>query len=240
MGRLHVRQAASPSNVTVRASPNRVAASNLVLIRLCGLQECSTIPLFLLSDPPTTPPYSLMVYNDYDSMTRVYPLPVERSTGSWTVVYPAGQSHSFMPTFAHQSLLMPRVGAFLVYNIVDSEGKSVGNPQSAVVQATNGSTACLQPRANTTTRLEVSSDIVRDLNMCSPLNIRIDGGQKPYTVSLVPVKVAPTINITLGENDDSLFWVNLLLPNTTLVVTASDRSVPRDLEYRRAADLTTK
>jgi len=141
---------------------------------------------------------------------------------------------------APRSLLMRGAGAFLVYNIVDSESKSVGNPQSAVVQATNGSKACLQPRANTTTSLDVSSDIVRNLDMCSPLNIRIDGGQKPYTVSLVPIKVAPTINITLGENDDSLFWVNLLRPNTSLVVTASDRSVARDLEYRGAADLSTK
>jgi hypothetical protein len=123
---------------------------------------------------------------------------------------------------------MRRVDTLLVHNIVDSESKSVGNPRGVRVQATTGSTTCLQPRANITNRLELSSDIVRDLHMCSPLNIRVGGGQKPYTVSLVPVKVAPTINITLGENDDSLFWVNVLLPNTTLFVTASDRSVARD------------
>ena len=134
---------------------------------------------------------------------------------------------------------MRRVATTLVYRVVDSEAKSVGNPEEVKVQATTGSKACLQPPANFTNRLELSADIVRDFDTCSPLNIRIDGGQKPYTVSLVPIKGAPPINVTLGANDDSLYWVNLLQPNITLVVTASDRSVPRDLEYRGAADLST-
>lgn len=124
---------------------------------------------------------------------------------------------------------MRRIGTIIVYNIVDSEGTSVGNPTQIMVQATTGSTACLPPESNNDNRIEVWSDIVRDLNMCSPLNVRIDGGQKPYTVTMVPVEVAPAFNITLGEYDDSLYWVNILKPNTTLTVTASDRSVGQDL-----------
>jgi hypothetical protein len=221
--------ASSPYNVTVRASPSRISAANPVLTRLCDSQECDSTPFSILADPPTTPPYSIIVYNNLDSMPRVYPLHLERSIAYWTVVYPAGQSHPFMLTFAHQALLMRRVGTFLVCNIVDSENKPVGYAGDLKVQATNGSTACLQPRANTTDYLELSSDIGRDLDMCSPLHIRIFGGQKPYTVSLVPINVAPTINITFGENDDSLFWVNLLPPSTSFVVAASDRSVAKDL-----------
>ena len=158
-----------------------------------------------------------------------YPLPVERGIGSWTVVYPAGQSHSFVPTSAHQSLLKHPIETTLVFNIVDSESKSVGNPQEVNVQATNGPKACLQPQANVTNSLELLTDIRPGLDTCSPLNFRINGGQKPYTVSLVPIDKAPAINITLGENDDSLFWVNLLPPNTTVIVATSDRSVARDL-----------
>ena len=93
----------------------------------------------------------------------------------------------------------------------------------------NGSTACLPPPSNRTTPLTVTSDVLRDLNPCAPLNTRIDGGQKPYTVSLVPIEVAPVINMTLGPNDDSLYWVNVLLPNTGLIVAVSDRSVALDV-----------
>ena len=75
----------------------------------------------------------------------------------------------------------------------------------------------------------MTSDVLNDLSTCSPLNIRIDGGQKPYTVSLVPIDVAPVINITLGVNHDSLYWVNVLPPSTALLVAASDRSVTLDL-----------
>jgi len=134
-----------------------------------------------------------------------------------------------MPTFAHQSLLIRRIATALVYHIVDSDGVSVGNAEEANVQRTDDSRECPQSPFNDTTRLEVFTDPPAVLDTCSPLNVRVDGGQKPYTVSLVPIKVAPPINITLGENDDSLLWVNSLPPNTTFFVTASDRSVARDL-----------
>ena len=126
-------------------------------------------------------------------------------------------------------MLIRRIGTAFVYHIVDSDGVSVGNAEEANVQRTDDSKECLQPLSSNPTRLEVIIDPAAVLDMCSPLNLRIDGGQKPYTVSLVPIKVAPPINITLGENDDSLLWVNLLPPNTTLLVTASDRSVARVL-----------
>ena len=61
------------------------------------------------------------------------------------------------------------------------------------------------------------------------MNTRIDGGKKPYTVSLVPIEVAPVINMTLGPNDDSLYWVNVLKPKTGLIVAVSDRSVALDV-----------
>ena len=157
-----------------------------------------------------------------------YPLPVERNVGYWTAVYPAGQSHSFMPaSAAHQSLLKHPIETILIFDIVDSESKSAGTPQQVKVQATNGPKECLQSPANDTNRLELLTNLGPNLDTCSPLNFRINGGQKPYTVSLVPIGIAPTINITLGANDDSLFWVNLLPPNTTVFVTTSDRSVRR-------------
>ena len=93
----------------------------------------------------------------------------------------------------------------------------------------NGSADCLPPPSNRTSPLVVTSDVLRDLDPCSPLNTRIVGGQKPYTVSLVPIEVAPVINMTLGPNDDSLYWVNVLKSSTQFVLAVSDRSVALDV-----------
>jgi len=227
MGRLDVRQAPSLYNVTVRASPQSPTLGlpdyavyrNVNLYQLCFSQTHRP--------PPLTPSWYITTTTRCQEYTR----------SLWSMVLVIGRwfipqvspTRSSPHLIAHQSLLMRLIGTNLVLNIVDSESKPVGNARAVKVQATNSTKECLQPRANNTNSLELSSDIVRDLDMCSPLNIRIGGGQKPYTVSLVPIRVAPTINITLGANDDSLFWVNLLVPNTTLVVTASDRSVPPDV-----------
>ena len=113
----------------------------------------------------------------------------------------------------------------MVYSLVDSKGNSLSNPSRAKVLA--GESACLPPRPDPR-RLEVTNVIPKNLttlSTCSPLSVHVDGGQKPYTVSLVPIDVAPVINITLGVNHDSLYWLNVLQPNTTFLVAASDRSV---------------
>ena len=75
----------------------------------------------------------------------------------------------------------------------------------------------------------MTSDVLRDLDPCSPLNTRIVGGKKPYTVSLVPIEVEPVINMTLGPNDDSLYWVNVLKSQTQFMLAVSDRSVAQDV-----------
>ena len=79
-------------------------AANRVLTRLCGLQQCGGLGFNVpVVTPPSTPPYFLIVYDDFNSIPTVYPLTVESQHTSWTVVYPAGQSHSFLSTFVHQS-----------------------------------------------------------------------------------------------------------------------------------------
>ena len=60
----------------------------LIRTQICGLQECASVPLFIPTDPPTTPPYTLIVYSQ---IPKLYPLTVEHGTAYWTVVYSAGR-----------------------------------------------------------------------------------------------------------------------------------------------------
>ena len=64
--------------------------------------------------------------------------------------------------------------------------------------------------------------------MCDPLLIHIEGGQKPYHVNVVPAAAAPAVNITMGTNDDTLYWVNPFLPNTGFLLAAADRYIVRN------------
>ena len=75
--------------------PHQGLATNRVLTRLCHLQQCGTLSFNIPVQPPTTPPYSLIVYNSGNGVPKVYPLTVDGRVASWPIVYPAGQPNSF-------------------------------------------------------------------------------------------------------------------------------------------------
>ena len=63
------------------------------------------------------------------------------------------------------------------------------------------------------------------LKTCTVVPVHIEGGQKPYTVTLaVADSVAPS-NRTLGSDHDTFEWVNQSAANSTLILAVSDRSV---------------
>lgn len=130
-----------------------------------------------------------------------------------------------------------RVAMLLALDIVDSKGSPVGTPTEYKVQPTNSSKACLPSSLRHTSSVSIAIEST-DPKMCTPLNIRIDGGQKPYTVTFAPVGSA-TVNITMGANDDSLYWINTFPPPTAFYVAASDRCVEWDLRQRGATELST-
>ena len=104
MRHLYARQASVPDNVTVCACLYQGLAAKTVLTLLCTLQQCGSLGFNVpVVTPPSTPPYFLIVYDDFNSIPTVYPLTVEHQFTNWTVVYPVGQSHSLLPTFMHQS-----------------------------------------------------------------------------------------------------------------------------------------
>ena len=104
MRHLYARQTGIPIDLVVGASLYQGLTTNRVLTRLCGLQQCGSLGFLVpVVTPPTTPPYFLIVYDDLNSIPTVYPLTVKSQYASWTVVYPAGQSHSFLSTLVHRS-----------------------------------------------------------------------------------------------------------------------------------------
>ena len=108
-------------------------------------------------------------------------------------------------------------------NIADASGNSGGVPPEVYTVQSNQSTACL-PSASTPV-VTMKIDEPSALKTCTVLPIHIEGGQKPYTVTLaVANSVAPT-NKTLGSDHDTFEWVNQAAQNSTLIIAVSDRSV---------------
>jgi hypothetical protein len=70
------------------------------------------------------------------------------------------------------------------------------------------------------------------ISTCDSFPIQVEGGQKPYTVTFAPFGTAAPINITMGQNDDTLEWINKMLPDTRVMIAVSDRSVELDLLQR--------
>ena len=92
-----------PAIIRCACSPH---AANPVLTQLCGFQveQCGDLVFAISTTPPTTPPYSLIVYTDqYPSIPAAFPLTVDNQVIHWTVVYPARQSRSFLPPSVHRS-----------------------------------------------------------------------------------------------------------------------------------------
>jgi hypothetical protein len=110
-------------------------------------------------------------------------------------------------------------------NIADANGNSGGVPPEIYTVVSGQSTACLP--AASTPAVTMKIDEPSALTTCTVLPIHIEGGQKPYTVTLAIADLVAPSNRTLGISDDTFEWVNQLAPNSRFLVAVSDRSVGR-------------
>lgn len=108
-------------------------------------------------------------------------------------------------------------------DIADASGNSGGIPPQIYTVQSGQSNACLP--STSTPVITMKIDEPSALKTCTVLPIHIDGGQKPYTVTLaVTNSVAPS-NRTLGSDHDTFELVNQSTPGSTLILAVSDRSV---------------
>ena len=107
-------------------------------------------------------------------------------------------------------------------------GNSIGHTVEYNVQ--KGTTTCLPTSSRPdNSPIVIVANSSTGPKTCSAITMYYSGGQKPYTVTFVPVGGSAAYNITMGTNDDALSWVNTLPPSTKFYVAVSDRFVKWDL-----------
>lgn len=110
-----------------------------------------------------------------------------------------------------------------MFNVADASGNSGGIPPEIYTVVAGQSKACLLSASTPTITMKI--DEPSELKTCTVLPIHIEGGQKPYTVTLAVANSSSPSNRTMGSNDDTYEWVNQAAPNSTFIVAVSDRSV---------------
>ena len=184
---------------------------------------------------PPAPPYTLIAY-PVQGVPFAYPLTLTGSTAPWTVDYPAGEPR-FLPagrrsTTARFSTVANNAttGTRLMLNIADANGNSGGVPPEIYTVQSGQSKACL--RSASTPAVTMRIDEPSALLTCSVFPIHIEGGQKPYSVTLAVADSSAPSNRTMGSDHDTYEWVNQSAPNSSFVIAVSDRSVERHSQNR--------
>lgn len=85
------------------------------------------------------------------------------------------------------------------------------------------STSCIPN--NPSSDLSVTIDAPDTINTCDDVPIQIQGGQRPYHVTIAITNSAAAINITMSAANDYYQWVERADPNQSLIIAVSDRSV---------------
>ncbi|KAG8810556.1 hypothetical protein FRC17_002884 [Serendipita sp. 399] len=133
-------------------------------------------------------------------------VPIASSLGSGT------GSMQWTPPFA--------AGTKLILSVVDSLGNSGGVSRRSYIVG-SGPAGCVPSNSNSDLKITISS-AGNTLQTCDTLPIRIEGGTKPYTVTLASTDSDSAVNITLNANNDYLQWINKATPNQELIASVSD------------------
>lgn len=151
------------------------------------------------STQPSVPPYTIIAYPDQG-------VPTVDLLGAgpdlvWTPRIPAGRS--------------------VLLTVVDAVGTSGGVAQQMYTVGSSVSDACLPPAPNNDLRATIDG-VSGTLNTCDTLPIRIQGGTKPYTVTIARTNASNTVNVTLSASNDYLQWISRSDPNQSLIAAVSD------------------
>ena len=76
--------------------------------------------------------------------------------------------------------------------------------------------SCLPTLPPSSSLAVIQSNVTGTLQSCQPWGLKITGGQKPYSVVLPATQSNVTV-ITLGQEDDTLTYINRAPPNSTFV-----------------------
>ncbi|KAK7450136.1 hypothetical protein VKT23_013018 [Stygiomarasmius scandens] len=113
------------------------------------------------------------------------------------------------------------VGAKLILQVIDSQGSSGGVIDTKTV--TKGQTTnCVDSTNNNNSDFVVSSNVTGNLDTCQPWGLRIEGGTKPYTLTIAQTNADAVTNVTMPDDADVYTYINRGDPGFTLAAAVSD------------------
>ncbi|KAJ7712839.1 hypothetical protein B0H16DRAFT_1246096, partial [Mycena metata] len=150
-----------------------------------NLAACATIPLGVFSGSRQStgvPPYYMMAFPVSGTpMTSL--IGTDPSALEWTVAFP--------------------VGTLLLLGVVDSLGTSGGiatGVYTVVGILTGGSTTqCIPSDSRPAFTITANLTSGSTLSTCDGWQLSIQGGTRPYKVTLAPSNSADVVNVTLGK-----------------------------------------
>lgn len=174
-----------------------------------NINSCTPLSLYVSrgenNDPniQPVPPYTLIAYPE-QGVPVVSPLGTPSGTPptvSWT------------PPFA--------AGTKLVLGLVDSRGNSGGITMQTYTVGAGTSTSCVSPAPSTDLKATISNT-GGSVNLCDPVSIRIEGGTRPYKVTIPYTNADTAFNITMDGQNNALDWINRAQSGQQLIVAVSD------------------
>ncbi|KAG9035207.1 hypothetical protein FS842_003734 [Serendipita sp. 407] len=146
-----------------------------------------------------SPPYTMIAYPENG-------VPIASPLGS------TGKNMQWVPQFA--------AGTKVLLNVVDSLGNSGGVSRVSYIVG-SGPAGCVPSNSNSNLKITITSS-GNSLQTCDTLPIRIEGGTKPYTISLASTDSNSAFNTTLDASNDYFQWINKAPPNQELIASVSD------------------
>jgi hypothetical protein len=107
--------------------------------------------------------------------------------------------------------------------MVDALGNSGGVAQTLYQIASSGTSSCIAPPSSGDFKVNID-DTPSTIQTCQTIPIRIQGGQKPYTITIAATNAATTTNTTMDASNDYYQYVNRIAPGQSMVAAVSDRS----------------
>ncbi|KAI0739570.1 hypothetical protein C8Q80DRAFT_1111725 [Daedaleopsis nitida] len=138
--------------------------------------------------------------------------------GGVTVVTPLGDDPSQL-SWQVQS----RKGSKLLLTVIDSIGQTGGFTSQffdVVGMCESGDTSCQPPAPSNPPT--VTANVTSTINTCEPWGLTIEGGVKPYNITLAAIASPVITNVTLGPEDDVFTFINRADPNTQLLAAVVD------------------
>ncbi|KLO12101.1 hypothetical protein SCHPADRAFT_854361 [Schizopora paradoxa] len=169
------------------------------------LTECQSYPVLVQNRSNTntsalgTPPYYMIAFKPSGIPTTSF-IGSDPTNLTWTVNQAEGSN--------------------LLLSVVDAAGSSGGQPPNLFSVGAGSTTSCLPPPPSE--NITVVPNITKTVTTCQAMGFQIEGGKKPYNLTLVAPNSTVLTNVTMGPTDDVFTYIDRADPNSGLMAAVVD------------------